>query len=346
VGQRNGPARIIRPQAQQSSRSRASTSQGLRTGRSVSGMPPNSEEAAKILGASVSRLKERAHDSWAWDVPVPKPNTWGCDSGKVPSNMKARAQTSVPRKKRATGRAQTPNLFKPTDVSARSLGSQRSSGALHAVLESNANLMGQITNIRSKLKAVNSVMDHAEEEQDGPQGDQGAGNQGKWTPHSNARSSQSKFDQMHQARLAATRELSTPTTQGTCTWRSSKEPKSVSSRAKSRASTPKVYISASARRTLGPAVPLTVPAPIPGAQKIGMQRGAGENGQMRGNGKTSVTMSPAPGTISHRMGMMHRSHNVAALGDIWEGNEVSKLTPFESFRLEKTRAELLVDGPM
>jgi len=83
---------------------------------------------------------------------------------------------------------------------------------------------------------------------------------------------------------------------------------------------------------------------IPGAQRQGVQRGAGENGQMRGEGKTTVNFCPTTTSETHRLSHESRTINIKALGDVWKENPgVMAITQWESFRLPQTRHELQAD---
>ena len=102
------------------------------------------------------------------------------------------------------------------------------------------------------------------------------------------------------------------------------------------------YLTKSARGELGPAVFTLPPAGIPGMQRNGVQRGAGENGQMRGEGKSCINFCPSGTSITHRLSHIHRQHNIKALGNVWQDRpEVMGITQWESFRLPETRVELL-----
>ena len=95
---------------------------------------------------------------------------------------------------------------------------------------------------------------------------------------------------------------------------------------------------------MGPAFTTQPPDKIPGAQRIGVQRGAGENGQMRPDGKTTVNFCPTTTSKTHRLSHEARTINIKALGDVWKENpEIMNISQWESFRLPNTRTELQAD---
>jgi len=281
-------------------------------------------------------INQKTHDTWAWDVKPPGLWKNGLPVPKAGGNAK-RARTSIGKRRMRGGE----DKGRPASQASSRVGSGMDKAAVKAVLASNAKLMGQMSAIRHRLSDVNNVIDDAETDPASP-------------------TTAPNFDQVHHERLrkaeasqaasarcpsevSANHRAETPKGSGhkPPTQRGSGSGHKPPTQ---RASTPIQYISTSARRLLGPAIPYTNPSTIPGVQKIGVQRGAGENGQMRGDGKTTVTFCEAPNSLSHRMGMMHRTHNMSALGDSWKGRACNKILPFHSFKLDHTRAELLQEG--
>jgi len=325
---------------------RAKTSQGLRSHRRANAVAnePHNEGPHKALVAKQKRIKQLAADNWQWGPPLTSWQQLPSAGAAVPN---PRAKTSVPGSRTRRSSVRTP--MSQRSGSQRSLGSDK--GAIRAVLESNSRLMGQITDIRGKLQVVNEVMNDAQGNDNAPnnrqQTDNGASNrQAALNQTRPAAPAISNFDQIHKARLGSGARSATPSSgmqpsQMSLSFVTAKTRKSPSlSHTKPQTT---VALTTSARGLLGPTIPTTRPKGIPGAQKIGQQRGAGENGQMRGDPTTSVTFCPAPPSLSHRISSIHRTHNAGALGDIWKGKEGGNVSAFESFRV-KTRPELVQEA--
>lgn len=87
-----------------------------------------------------------------------------------------------------------------------------------------------------------------------------------------------------------------------------------------RAQTPdeRTYITNSARDLLAQrgfsAVQKPPPREYPGVQRIGQQRGAGQNGMLRQLGQTMISFCPVPTAADHRLSMTKNTHNKSAIG--------------------------------
>jgi len=83
------------------------------------------------------------------------------------------------------------------------------------------------------------------------------------------------------------------------------------------------YISVTERGRLGQSVGYSEMSTIPGKQKMGVQRGAGENGYMKSlEAPTRISFVKLKPGLSHRESLQHRTHNMDALKGCW-GPEVA-----------------------